>query len=154
MLPIASVGNMVGTAREALFPQDAPVCGVTRLIGVVIGANVNQTNTDIAVPLLLLPGANFVIDSILVNNASVSLTTATFGVFSAAAAGGVTIVTAGAVLSGLTATTSNLVATLAATATTTVLNQTTVANNLYFRVGTAQGAAATCDVYIFGKVLN
>jgi hypothetical protein len=154
MNPIASVGNMVSTAREQLFPQDAPVCGITRLIGVVLGANVNQTNTDIAVPLILLPGANFIIDSVLINNASISLTTATFGVFSAVSAGGVTIVTAAAVLSGLTTTTSNLVATLAATATTTVLNQTTVANNLYFRVGTAQGAAATCDVYIWGKVLT
>ena len=153
MNPIASPGNNVASARENLFPFDAPVCGISRLIGVVLGANVNQASTDISVPLLLLPGANFIIDSIHINNASVSLTTATFGVFSAVAAGGVAIVTAGAVLSSLTAATVNLVATLAATATTTVFNQTTQANTLYFRVGTAQGAAATCDVYIWGKVL-
>ena len=153
MNPIVYQGNVIGTAREGLFPFDAPICGVSRLVGVILGANVNQTSTDIAIPLSLLPGCNFVINSIHINNASTSLTTATFGVFSAAAAGGVTIVTAGAVLSGLTTATSNLKATLAATATTTVLNQTTVANNLYFRVGTAQGAAATCDVYVFADVL-
>ena len=153
MNPITYQGNSVGTAREGLFPFDAPVCGVSRLIGVVLGANVNQTNTDIPIPLILLPGANFVVSKILINNASTSLTTATFGVFSATAAGGVVIVTAGAVMTGLTAPTSNLSATLAATATTTVLNQTTQANLLYLRVGTAQGAAATVDCYVWGDVL-
>ena len=54
MLPITTPGEQVASARTNLFPQDAPVCGIERLIGVVIGANVNQTNTDIAVPLLLL----------------------------------------------------------------------------------------------------
>jgi len=153
MNPNTYQGNAIGCAREGLFVQDAPVSGVVRLLGVVLGANVNQTNTDIAIPLLLLPGANFIIDYIDINNASISLTTATFGVFSAVSAGGVTIVTAAAVLSTLTSATVNLPVSLAATANTTVFNQTTLANNLYFRVGTAQGAAATCDVYVWGRVL-
>ena len=133
--------------------QDAPVTGVRRLIGVALGVNLNQTNTDIAIPLILLPGCNFVPSAVMINNASVSLTTATFGVFSAAGGTGVTIVTASAALSSLTTATSNLNATLAATATTTVLNQATLSNTLYFRVGTAQGAAATADVYIWADVL-
>jgi hypothetical protein len=154
MNPIATAGEQVGSARTNLFPQDAPVCGVRRLIGVVLGANLNQTNTDIAIPLILIPGANFIVSGVTINNASVSLTTATFGVFSATAASGVTIVTAGAVLSGLTVATSNLNASLAATAITTVLNQTTQSNQLYFRVGTAQGAAATADIYVWADVLT
>jgi hypothetical protein len=154
MNPIATAGEQVGSARTNLFPQDAPVCGVRRLIGVILGANLNQTNTDIAIPLILIPGANFIVSGVTINNASVSLTTATFGVYSATAAGGVTIVTAGAVLSGLTVATSNLNASLAATAITTVLNQTTQSNQLYFRVGTAQGAAATADIYVWADVLT
>ena len=153
MNPLGTPGEQIGSARTNLFPQDAPVCGVRRLIGVVLGANVNQTNTDIPVPLILLPGCNFIISGISINNASTSLTTATYGVFSAAAAGGVTIVTAAAVLSGLTVATSNVNSTLAATATTTVFNQTTLSNTLYFRVGTAQGSAATCDIYVWADVL-
>ena len=153
MNPVVTAGESVGTARSNLFVQDAPVTGIRRLIGVALGVNLNQTNTDIAIPLILIAGCNFVPSAVTINNASTSLTTATFGVFSAAGGTGVTIVTAGAALSSLTAATSNLNATLAATATTTVLNQTTQANTLYFRVGTAQGAAATADVYIWADVL-
>ena len=153
MNPVATAGEQIGSSRSNLFAQDSLVCGVRRLIGVVLGANMNSANTDIAIPLLLIPGCNFIVSSVSVNNASVSLTTATFGVFSAITGGGVAVVTAGAVLSGLTAATSNLNATLAATATTTVFNQTTQANTMYFRVGTAQGAAATADLYLWGDVL-
>ena len=157
MLPITTPGEQVASARTNLFPQDAPVCGVDRLIGVVIGANVNQTNTDIAIPLLLLANANFVVTAIYVNNASISLTTATFGVFNQTGGSGTALVTAGAVLSALTSATVNLSATLVAAGTTNVvLNGGTLGtpNTLYFRVGTAQGAAATCDVYIWAKVLT
>ena len=153
MNPVVTAGESVGTARSNLFVQDAPVTGIRRLIGVALGVNLNQTNTDIAIPLILIAGCNFVVDAVMLNNASTSLTTATFGVFSATGGGGTTIVTAGAVLTGLTVPTSNLNAAQAATASTTVLNQTTQANNLYLRVGTAQGAAATADVYIWGYVL-
>lgn len=157
MNPIAYPGNEVANARESIFPQDAPVCGITRLIGVLLGVNANSATTDFAIPLLLLPGANFVIDSVLLNNASTSLTTATYGVFTAAAAGGVTIVANGATnLSSLTVATSNLIGTLAATATTTVFNQATLTtpSTIYVRTGTAQGGAATYDIYIWGKVLT
>lgn len=149
----------MGTAREGLFPFDTPACGITRLVGVFLGVNANAATTDFAIPLLLLPGANFVIDSVLLNNASTSLTTATYGVFTATGGGGVTIVTNAATnLSALTVPTSNILATagsgLAATATTTVFNQTTLANTLYVRTGTAQGGAATYDIYVWAKVLT
>ena len=156
MTPILAQGNSVGTSREGLFPFDAPVVGVTRLIGVLLGVNANSAATDFAIPLQLLPACNFVIDSVLLNNASTSLTTATYGVFTAVAAGGITIVANAATnLNTLTTAVSNLVGTLAATATTTVFNGATLAtpNPLYIRIGTAQGGAATVDVYVWGKVL-
>ena len=152
MNPIASVGNAVGNSRATFWHSDSLVCGTGRVVGALIGANVNQTNTDIAIPLFLLPGCNYIISKVFLNGASISLTTATFGVFSGAGATGVTIVTAGAVLSSLTSSTSNQQATLAATATTTVLNQTT-APVLYLRIGTAQGAAATVDIYVVADIL-
>lgn len=144
-----AVGNNVASAREAMFVQDAPITGVSRLIGFVLGINVNQANTDIAIPLILLPGANFIPIRYHVNNASISLTTATFGVYSAPAAGGNVIVTPLA-LSPLTTPTSNMAA---ATGQTFVLNQFTQQNVVYFRAVVAQGAAATVDFYLFGDVL-
>ena len=151
MNPILYQGEAVGTAREGLFPQDAQVCGIRRIIGVALGVNVNQTNTDIPITLLLLPGAQFVVRGLQLNNASISLSSATAGLFTAAAGGGTTLVT-NAALSALTSATVNLDMTLATQAV--VLNQATQANLLYFRVGTAQGAAATVDVYIWADVLT
>ena len=92
--------------------------------------------------------------SLTVTN-SATTATAALNTVAAAGAGNVVLVTAAA-LSGLTALNgagSNLDMTLATQAVT--LNQTTQANLLYFRTGTAQGAStsATVDVYVFGDVL-
>jgi len=113
---------------------------------------VNSANTDTIVPLNLLPGANFIIRQINFNNASISLTTATIGVFTGAGGTGTTIM-ANAALSSCTAPTVNFDATVVGQST--VLNQATIPNpnNLYIRVGTAQGAAATVDCYIWADVL-
>jgi len=153
MNPVITPGVAVGSARENLFVQDSPVTGVLRLIGVALGVNVNSV-ADTPVQLILLAGCNFIVQAVDVNNASISLTTAAVSVWSGAAGTGVNIVTTGATnLAGATAPTKNVPLTLAATANTTVFNQTTQANVLYFKVDTAQGAAATADVYIWGRVL-
>jgi len=78
----------------------------------------------------------------LSRNASTSLTTAAAGVFTAPSAGGTAIV-ANAALSGLTGSTVVSQRTVASTAIQT-------GQNLYVNVGTAQGAAATMDVYVYG----
>lgn len=153
MNPIAIGGTAIGNARDSLFHADAKTCGVRRLIGVALGVNLNAV-ADTPVQLQLLPGANFLIDGVDVNNASTSITTAAASVWSGAAGTGVNIVTTGATnLNSLTSATKNLPMTLAATAQTTVFNQATQSNVLYFKVDTAQGAAATADVYIWGRVL-
>jgi hypothetical protein len=79
---------------------------------------------------------------VVFTNASISLSTAAAGLFTAPSAGGTAIV-ANAALSALTS--------------STVVSQRTVAatgiqsgQNLYLNVGTAQGAAATMDVYVYG----
>ena len=148
-------GDLVGPARANLFPLDAPVCGVRRLVGYVLGVNLNSANTDFAVPLLLLASSNFIVTGVYANNASTSLTTATAGVFPAAAGAGTAIVAAAA-LSALTAASVNLSMTLnAAGSTNVVLNSSTLStpNTLYVRCGTAQGAPATADFYIYADVL-
>jgi hypothetical protein len=79
---------------------------------------------------------------VVFTNASISLSTAAAGLFTAPSAAGTGIV-ANAALSALTS--------------STVVSQRTVAatgiqsgQNLYLNVGTAQGAAATMDVYVYG----
>lgn len=153
MNPIATGGQAIGNARDTQFFTDAKTCGVRRLIGVAYGVNLNSA-ADTAIALQVLPGCNFLIDGVDVNNASISLTTAAASVWSGAAGTGVNIVTTGVTnLNTLTASTKNLPMTLAATAQTTVFNQTTQSGVIYFKVDTAQGAAATADVYIWGRVL-
>lgn len=152
MNPLVTPGDAIGNARENLFVQDARVTGVQRLIGVLLGVNANSAATDFPVPLLLLAACNFEVTQCSLNNASISLTTATAGLFTAAAAGG-TPLAADQALAALTAPGKNLNLTMAAGAATNIWNQTTQANVLYFRIGTAQGAAATVDVYLWGKVL-
>lgn len=146
----------IGTARPQLLPIDAPgIAGVRRIIGYLIGANVNQTSTDLPCPLLLAPGQNFVITGFTLNNASTSLTTATMSLYTAAAAGGTAIVSDAAV-SALTSSTKHLAMTIASGGTGNIWtnNSTSLgtAGYLYPRVGTAQGAAATVDIWIWGEV--
>lgn len=113
-----------------------------RLLGKVIGVNANSATTDFAVPLI--NAGTYSPAAIVFTNASTSLTTATAGVFSAV--GGSGTVTADAALSGLT----TALKVVKPTATTDLLSVDT----LYVRVGTAQGAAATFDAYIYGYDLN
>lgn len=119
--------------------------------GSALGVNANAGTTDtavqIAVPSVLNGGGSYFIDKIIYTNASVSLSTATAGWFTAAGGTGVTIVT-DAALSGLTAAALNA----AGSAISPTLAATTEAYNLtqiYLRVGTAQGAPATFDARVY-----
>ena len=111
-----------------------------RVIGRLIGANMNSTSDQ---TITLHPG-QWKIEQIMVTKPSISLTTAAGGVYTATAKGGTAVVAAGQVYSGLTTTTDVVSATMAATPT--------VSNNtLYLSLTTAQGAAATADVFVFGR---
>jgi hypothetical protein len=113
-----------------------------RFLAVVKGVNVNATG-DTPLPLIISSTASYSVTNVVFTNASISLTTALAGVFTAPAAGGTAIV-ANAALSGLTGPTVVSARTVASTAVVTNTGP------LYLNVGTAQGAAATMDVYVEG----
>lgn len=115
------------------------------LLGVLKGADMNTTG-DQAIPIA---ASKCVIRRIVVANASISLTTAAGGFYTAAAKGGTAIVANTQVYSALTAASKFIDLTLAAILGTDVRTEGT----LYLSLTTAQGAAATADVYIYGDVL-
>ena len=114
-----------------------------RLLASYQGVNVNATGDTV---LPILDTGSYSVSNVIFTNASTSLTTAAAGLFTAPSAGGTGIV-ANAALSALTG--------------ATVVSQRTVAStaalsgpNLYVNVGTAQGAAATMDVFVYGYDLT
>ncbi len=129
-------------AARALTARD-------RLLGSIIGANFNVT-TDQAIPVA---SAKYIPTLIYAVNASVNLTTAAGGIYTALAKGGTVIVPAAQVYTALTTATKWKALTIDTTGggpTTDVV----VAATLYLSLTTGQGAPATADVYIFGQDLN
>lgn len=110
-----------------------------RLLAVATGVNANATGDTV---LPIIDSSSYSVKFVVATNASTSLTTALAGLFTAPAAGGTAIV-ANAALSALTSSTVVSERTVASTAVQT-------GQNLYVNVGTAQGAAATFDIYVFG----
>jgi len=114
-----------------------------RLLASYQSVNVNATGDTV----LPINNTNtYSVSNVIFTNASTSLTTAAAGVFTAPNAGGTGIV-ANAALSALTGSTVVSQRTVASTAAQT-------GQNLYVNVGTAQGAAATMDVYVYGYSLE
>jgi hypothetical protein len=114
-----------------------------RLLASYQGVNVNATGDTV---LPVINTNSYGVSNVIFTNASVSLTTAAAGLFTAPSAGGTGIV-ANAALSAMTASTVVSQRTVASTALQT-------GGNLYLNVGTAQGAAATMDVYVYGYDLS
>lgn len=122
-----------------------------RVIGKLIGANFNIT-TDNIIPISA-QADKYVIERIVVTNASISLTTAAGGVYTATAKGGTAVVAAAQVYSALTTATKFVALTLQLTALTDVFDAATQ-SNLYLNLTTGQGAAATADVYVYGRLFR
>jgi len=134
------MSNPGPASTQTIHPSNLATNQAIRLLGVLVGVNVNATG-DNAIPVFNT--SSFSVTNFIVTNASTSLTTAVAAVYPAANAQGTAIVAASTALSGNTG--------------STVVNQLTVAStlvqstqNIYFRVTTAQGAAATADVYVYG----
>jgi len=128
----------------------AQMPGVDMCLFKLIGANMNVTTDQPLVPLFGLGATplTFVISRILVTNASASLTTAAGGVYNAVSKpGGGILVAAAQAYSALTGATLGLELTRTALA---LGQQSTVP---VFSLTTAQGSAATADIYLFGMVL-
>lgn len=121
-----------------------------RVVGKLIGANFNSTS-DQAIPIA--PQASlFIVTNIIVKNASISLTTAVGGIYTAASKSGA-IVANTQVYSALTAANKFVALTLAGTSLTDVYDAATN-TNFYLSLTTAQGAAATADVYVYGRLFR
>jgi hypothetical protein len=127
----------------ANHPSNLSTNQAIRLLASFQGVNVNATG-DTVLPIINTD--RYSVSNVVFTNASTSLTTALAGVFTAPSAGGTAIV-ANAALSALTS--------------ASVVSQRTVAStaaqsgqNLYVNVGTAQGAAATMDVFVYGYDLT
>ena len=114
-----------------------------RLLAIAKAVDLNKVGDTV---LTLIATSSFSVAQVVLTNASTSLTTAACSVYTAPSAGGTAIVS-NAVMSGMTG--------------STIVDQRTVASTalvsgsaLYFHVGTAQGAAATCDVRVYGYDLS
>jgi hypothetical protein len=134
------MANPGPASTVTIHPQNVLSNQAIRLLAVFTGVNVNATG-DTA-KLTVANATNWSVSNVVFTNASISLTTAAAGLFTAPSAGGTAIV-ANAALSALTASTVVSQRTVASTAIFT-------GDNLYVNVGTAQGAAATMDVYVYG----
>ena len=94
----------------------------------------------------------FRLANIVITNASISLTTAAGGFYPAASKGGTPIVANNQVYSALTTANSLMTATMAAFGTGTRFSSANLAKiggllTIYFSLTTAQGTAATGDIY-------
>jgi len=114
-----------------------------RLLASAQGVNVNSANDTV---MAIINSSRWSVSNVVFTNASISLTTATAGVFTAPNGGGTAIV-ADAALSGLSAASVVSQRTVASTAAQT-------GDYLYLDVGTVQGAAATMDVFVYGYDLT
>jgi hypothetical protein len=128
---------------EAAYQSSITATATTDRIIAATGLNMNSAATDVFT-FTGLP-SKYRIVRFTAYDASISLTTATVGLFTGAGGTGTAIVS-NASMSALTGPTIINDRTLASTARRTE-------SSLYIRVGTAQGAAATCSFYLEIHVL-
>ena len=119
-------------------------------LGKLIGANFNIT-TDQQIPLSVAGfdpvGGTVIIEKIMIVNASHTLASAVGGFYSASSKGGTPIVAANQGYTSVVIPTHAFSVPIAVS-----LVQSTLA--LYLSLTTAEGAAATADIYVFGTVLS
>lgn len=118
------------------------------MIGRLLGVNMNVT-TDQQIPLWVAANQFYRITKISFKNCSGSVTTAAGGVYTAASKGGTAVVAATQVYSGITGSTLALDLTIVAAPGLTEFAGT---SPLFESLTTAQGAAMTCDEFVFGDI--
>ena len=115
-----------------------------KLLGKIVSANMNSTSDQ----LIAIGASKYFIDKVVVTNASTSLTLAVGGLYTAASKGGSQIIANTQVFSALTASTKILLL------TSLIIGDILTAGQLFLSLTTAQGGAATCDLYIYGFDLS
>lgn len=116
------------------------------LLGELIGANMNSTG-DQQIVIFSAP-AKYIIRRIVATNASLSLTTAVGGIYTAVSKGGTAVVANSQAYSTLSAGTKFLDLTLASN------TDYRTATSLYLSLTTPQGAAATADIFVYGDIVT
>lgn len=137
------MSNPGAASTTSSHPSNLATNQALRLIGSAQGVNLNSVG-DTTAPILV--SGRVSVASVIVTNASTDLTTAQLAVYTAPAAGGTAVKSAAALTANTTAAKVNV---LAATSTDAITGP-----NLYVRCTTAQGAAATADVFIYGYDLT
>lgn len=124
--------------------------GSTCVLGKLKSANFNATSDQAITIAPFTSGSKYMITEIDVANCSVSMTTAQGGVYTAASKGGTIIGATTTPFTNCTGATKRH----RLTALTNMDSNTLTAATLYLSLTTAQGVAATADVYIIGMPLN
>jgi hypothetical protein len=138
------MSNPGPASTQTIHPSNLASNQALRLLASAQGVNLNQVGDTVA--QILNNSGRYSVQSVIVTNASVDLTTAQLAVYTGAGATGTAIKSAYALTGNSTA--AKTVVT-AATSTDAVSG-----TPLYIRCTTAQGAAATADVFIYGYDLT
>lgn len=137
------MANPGPASTQTNHPSNLATNQAYRLLASAQGVNLNSVADTVAA---VVNSSSYSVQDIIVANASINLTTAQLAVYSGPGATGVAVKTAYA-LTGNSA--SDKVVVTAASDTDSLTG-----DNLYIRCTTAQGAAATADVYIYGYDLT
>ncbi len=146
-------GHVALWTTDGVLIDGGALGAAQKVLASLRGANFNDTGDQ---PLILPQRTTrFQLTSILITNASLSLTTAVGGFYPAASKGGTALVANTQVYSSLTTNIKLLSATLAAGVSTTIYTSETLADwAIYFALTTPQGAAPTADIYVLGVDLS
>jgi hypothetical protein len=137
------MSNPGPASTQTNHPSNLATNQAYRLLASAQGVNLNSVADTVAA---IVNSSSYSVQDIIVANASINLTTAQLAVYSGPGATGVAVKTAYA-LTGNSA--SDKVVVTAASDTDSLTG-----DNLYIRCTTAQGAAATADVFIYGFDLS
>ena len=155
-------GHLASWMTEGVLEDGGALLASQKVLAAIAQANFNSTFDQ---PLILPPAITaFQLTGLIVTNASVSLTTAAGGFYTAASKGGSAIVASSQAYSSLTTANLLLNATLTAFAQTARFSANNLgsilgSNNqyglaIYLSLTTAQGVVATADVYAIGIDLS
>lgn len=145
----AEIGAFVqGGADVGLTVKQIADAALASTIYIKASVNFNVANSDTTFPIVLPAGfTKFMVTSVIIANPSVAINTCTFGLFTAAAGGGVPIVAGGTAVT-VSSASDNTNNNSQATTPTNAATQSFNVAALFFRVGTAKGSAATATVLI------
>lgn len=151
-------GHVAVFAANGVIQDGGTLLAAQRVLASLKGANFNTTNDQpIVIPQQVIA---FQLNSIVITNPSISMSTAVGGFYPTASKGGTPIVAASQTYASLTTVgTSLMAATLAAFGTGTRFSSANLLSiggllAIWFSLTTPQGGVASADIYIIGTDLS